>query len=155
MPTILILGGGGLLLLLFGAFLLTKQPTPVAKNAEPTILVIDDNVCVLGVVQMGLENEGYAVLSASSPQDGLDIFRKHSQDISLVLLDYCMPGMNGQEVFDCLQQIDEDVSVLVITGFGEKLDEARQFRNNVKGYMVKPFQLNELVGKVREVVRQA
>jgi CheY-like chemotaxis protein len=125
---------------------------PGARHPHPTILVIDDNASVLNVVRMGLENEGYNVQTASNPQEGIELFREQSRNISLVLLDFCMPVMNGDRVFDCLRKIDPEVPVVLITGFCEDIEAAKRLRNDVRGYLLKPFQLGELIGKVREVV---
>jgi CheY-like chemotaxis protein len=130
----------------------SQQPVPGARHPHPTILVIDDNASVLNVVRMGLENEGYNVQTASNPQEGIELFREQSRNISLVLLDFCMPVMNGDRVFDCLRKIDPEVPVVLITGFCEDIEAAKRLRNDVRGYLLKPFQLGELIGKVREVV---
>lgn len=130
----------------------SSQPIPGARHSHPTILVIDDNVSVLNMVRMGLENEGYNVHTAADPQEGIEWFREQSRNISLVLLDFCMPVMNGDRVFDCLRRIDPEVPVVLITGFCEDIQAARQLRNDVRGYLLKPFHLGDLIGKVREIV---
>jgi len=80
------------------------------------------------------------------------LFKQHSESISLVLLDFRMPEMNGDRVFDCLQKINADVPVLLMTGFYEDTKEATQLLQDVRGYLIKPFHLGNLIGKVREVV---
>lgn len=130
----------------------SSQPIPGARHPHPAILVIDDNVSVLNMVRMGLENEGYDVHTASSPQEGIELFRERSRDISLVLLDFCMPVMNGDRVFDCLRRIDSEVPVVLITGFCDDIEAAKRLRNDVRGYLLKPFQLGDLIGKVREII---
>ena len=155
MTTILLIGGISILVVFTFCLALcgtAKRPTPSNRHSHPTILVIDDNTNVLNMIQMGLENEGYAVIVASEPQEGIELFRKQSQSISLILLDYCMPVMNGGQVFDCLQKIDAEVPVLLITGFCEDIQMAKQLRNNVEGFLLKPFHLGNLIGKIREII---
>ena len=130
----------------------SRQPIPGARHPHPTILVIDDNASVLNMIRMGLEDEGYNVQTASNPQEGIEMFRDQSRNISLVLLDFCMPVMNGDRVFDCLRKIDPEVPVMLITGFCEDIQAAKQLRNDVRGYLLKPFHLGDLIGKVREIV---
>jgi len=147
----------GIGLLVFSVFCLalckvSSQPIPGARHSHPAILIIDDNVSVLNMVRMGLENEGYNVHTASDPQEGIELFREQSRNISLVLLDFCMPVMNGDRVFDCLRRIDPEVPVVLITGFCEDIEAAKRLRNDVRGYLLKPFQLGDLIGKVREIV---
>ncbi|MCX6900877.1 MAG: response regulator [Verrucomicrobia bacterium] len=132
-----------------------KQPIPGLRHPHPAILVMDDNAGVLGMVRMGLENEGYTVHTASSPQEGIQLFREQSHSISLVLLDFSMPEMTGDRVFERLWKIDPEVPVLLMTGFREDIEAARELRNNVQGYLLKPFPLCDLIGRVRELVSHA
>ncbi len=141
-----------LAILSIALFKSSKQPVPGARHSCPAILVIDDNTSVLNMVRLALENEGYKVHAANNPQEGIEIFKQHSETISLVLLDFRMPEMCGDRVFDCLQKINADVPVLLMTGFYEDTQEAKNLLNDVRGYLIKPFHLGNLIGKVREVV---
>lgn len=154
MTTLEIWGGCLVAMFVFSLALcrVAKQPVPGLRHAHPTILVVDDNVGVLSMICLGLENEGYTVLSARDPREAIRLFKEESRNISLVLLDFCMPEMTGDRVFECLWKIDPEVPVLLITGFCENLEAARKLRNNVRGCLLKPFAMSELVGKVREMV---
>lgn len=155
MTTFLMIAAVGLIAFFIFCLALCKassRPMPGTRHPHPAILVIDDNVSVLNMVRMGLENEGYDVHTASSPQEGIELFRNQSRSISLVLLDFCMPVMNGDRVFDCLRRIDPEVPVVLITGFCDDIEAAKRLRNDVRGYLLKPFQLGDLVSKVREIV---
>ncbi len=149
---IIVVGGVLIAVLSLALFTSTKKPVPGSKHSHPAILVIDDNTSVLNMVRLALESEGYTVLAASNPQEGIELFKQHSESISLVLLDFRMPEMSGDQVFDCLQKINADVPVLLMTGFYEDTKEATQLVNDVRGYLIKPFPLGSLIGKVREVV---
>ena len=142
---------GGLAVVSMALFKSSKKPVPGSKHVHPTILVIDDNISVLKMIRIGLE-EDYTVLTASNPQQGIELFKQRSRDISLVLLDFRMPEMSGDQVFDCLQKINSEVPVLLITGFCEDMEAAQQLQKQVYGYLIKPFRLGDLIGKVREVV---
>lgn len=154
MTTIILAGLGGVFvaILCMALFKSTKRPVPGSKHTRPAILVIDDNTSVLNMVRLALESEGYTVHAAFHPQEGIELFKQHSESISLVLLDFRMPEMNGDRVFDCLQKINADVPVLLMTGFYEDTKEATQLLQDVRGYLIKPFHLGNLIGKVREVV---
>ncbi len=155
MIIVLVIAGVGLLAFFILCLALCKassQPTPGVRHSHPTILVIDDDASVLNMVRMGLENEGYNVHTACDPQKGIELFKEQSKNVSLVLLDFCMPVMTGDRVFDCLRRIDPEVPVLLITGFCEDIQAAKQLRNDVRGFLLKPFPLGDLIGKVREVV---
>ncbi|MBI5686154.1 MAG: response regulator [Verrucomicrobia bacterium] len=147
-------GGAALALLSMALFKAAKQPVPGSRHTHPAILVIDDNTSVLNMVRLALESEGYMVHAASNPKEGVELFKQHSGSVSLVLLDFRMPEMSGDQVFECLQKINADVPVLLMTGFYADTKEAAQLLNDVRGYLIKPFHLGNLIGKVREVVSE-
>jgi signal transduction histidine kinase len=84
-----------------------------------TILVIDDQDEVLESLQALLEREGHRVITASSGARGLEIFRREA--IDLLLVDYLMPRMNGDEVIAAIRRTDSIVPIILQTGYaGEK-----------------------------------
>src|SRR5690606_29515783 len=93
----------------------------VALGGEETILVIDDEEVVRQVSLLTLTNLGYKVMLASSGRDGLEVFRQHGNEISLVILDLTMPGINGETVLSEMNQINAGIPVLLTSGY----DEAR------------------------------
>ncbi|MBI5684325.1 MAG: response regulator [Verrucomicrobia bacterium] len=154
---ITILGVWGICLVAFFVFCLAlcraaKQPIPGLRHPHPTILVMDENASVLGMVRMGLENEGYTVLTTSDPREGVQLFKEQSQNISLVLLDNCMPEITGSQIFESLWRIDPQVPVLLMASYCKENEPAGKLRDNVRGCLLMPFNLEDLVGKVREVV---
>lgn len=132
-----------------------KQPLPGLRHSCPTILVVDENAGVLNMVRMGLENEGYTVLTASNPREGVELFKEQSRNISLVLLDDNVPGAGGDRLFESLWRIDPEVPVLLIASFCKENEPAPQLRENVRGCLFMPFNLDDLVCKVREAVSYA
>lgn len=129
-----------------------KRPIPGIRHSNPIILVMDDNAGVLNTVRMGLENEGYTVLTTSDPNEGLRLFKEGCQNISLVLLDASMPEMTGHRMFENLWKIDPEVPVLLMARLYEEIAAAGELKSNVHGSLLKPFSLGDLVGKVRELV---
>ena len=101
---------------------------------------------------MGLENEGYTVLAASDPREGIRMFKEQSRNISLVLLDLCMSELSGDRMFECLWKIAPEVPVLLISSFCKENGPAGELRENVRGCLLMPFPLNDLIEKVRELV---
>lgn len=91
-------------------------------TAEPsgyTILVVDDQEEILISSCLLLEREGHQVLTAASGEEALTLFRDHQ--VHLVVLDYFMPGMSGEEVVQAIRKVDTDVQILLQTGYsGEK-----------------------------------
>jgi CheY-like chemotaxis protein len=82
--------------------------------SKRTLLCIDDHETSLAGWCLYLQNAGYSVETARSPQEGLELFAVHP--IDLVLLDYAMPGMNGAEVAATMRQIKPDVRIVMFSG---------------------------------------
>jgi two-component system response regulator VicR len=119
----------------------------------PTILAIDDEPDILDVIKLALEGEGYAVHTTSSAADGLRYFEEHARDVALVLLDYVMPEMTGDLVFENLQRIDPDVRVLLLTACEDQVAK-KMFARGLRGYLQKPFFLEDLIQRVREEIEE-
>ena len=118
------------------------------SRGSETILVIEDEAMVRKVTGRMLENSGYHVMEAVDGMEGLTIFKKHRERISLILLDLSMPGMSGREVLSELRSIDPQVNVLILTGYS-MLDEELMTSEIV---VQKPFDQNDLAHKVRDVL---
>ncbi len=119
------------------------------NSAPKQILAIDDEKDILDIIRMALEGEGYQVYATSSANDGLSYYEKHSAEIGLVLLDYLMPEMTGDLVFESLQRINPDVRVLLLTACEDQVAK-KMFTQGLRGYMQKPFYLDDLIQRVRE-----
>ncbi len=83
---------------------------------KPTILCIDDHRNGLIGRKMLLEENGYEVLEASGGDEGLKLFRSHSVDA--VVLDYQMPGMNGDVVAVKMKRVKADVPIMLLSAYG-------------------------------------
>jgi two-component system cell cycle sensor histidine kinase/response regulator CckA len=122
-----------------------------ASPASPQrqVLAIDDEPEILDVIKQCLETDGVQVMTASDPQEGLDLYEKNGRQIGLVLLDYLMPQMTGDLVFECLQRVNPDVHVILLTGCDDNVAK-RMFEAGLCGYIQKPFYVEDLVQRVRE-----
>ena len=93
-----------------------------SSSAQPTgytILVIDDSPDILGSTRRLLEAEGHTVLTAQDGPSGLEVFARES--VHLILVDYFMPGMTGEEVVREIRKRDTLVQIILQTGYsGEK-----------------------------------
>ncbi len=125
-------------------------------NAQPQhqILAIDDEPDVLDIIRSSLQGAGYKVLTASSPMKGLELFEQHWRDIKLVLLDYLMPEMTGDLVFESLKHIDPGARVILLTACDDNVAK-KMFMRGLRGFVQKPFYLDDLIQRVREEVEAA
>lgn len=112
-------------------------------GASVILLCIDDEPIGLRVRKMLLEREGYEVLTALSGPDGLRLFETNT--IEAVVLDYSMPGMNGDEVAAEMKRLKPGVKILLLSAYVELPDEALKHvdRRAVKGVSPTEF-LTEL-----------
>ncbi len=132
----------------------SDQPAPAAA-VEPaprnrgTILVVDDEETVRETTRAMLEACGYTVLTAVDGADGIDVFRSHAGRITSVILDMTMPRMGGEEAFREMHRIDENVPVILSSGFNE-LDAVNRFTGKgLAGFIQKPYRMQALEEKLQ------
>ena len=81
------------------------------------LLLVDDEEALRVVTKKMLEHLGFEVLMAANGQEALEIYRQKGKNIEAVLLDLTMPEMDGEETFRELKKIDENVKVIVASGY--------------------------------------
>jgi DNA-binding response OmpR family regulator len=123
-----------------------------APRGRRRILVVDDDEPTRTMLCRFLATEGYAVDEAP---DGLTALQKVDTDApDLVLLDVMMPGQDGLDVLKGLRRTS-DVPVILLTARGDEADRVLGFRFGADDYVVKPFSVGELAGRVAAVLRRA
>jgi len=127
------------------------QPSRGELDDRGVVLIIDDESIVLDVAVSMLEALGIAVLSAASGQEGIDVFAAHANDISLVIVDMNMPGLDGIAVCRAIRGMRASVPVVLSSGFGEEETATHVRESGFAGFLRKPFDLQGL----REVVEEA
>lgn len=117
-----------------------------------TILVVDDDPHLLRLLGCNLELEGYNVVEASDGVDALTQVQTHQPD--LILLDVAMPRLDG---FAVLRQVraDSRVPVILLTASATDQDKIRGFDLGADDYVTKPFRVEELLARMRAVLRRA
>ena len=116
------------------------------------ILVIDDDPKIRSVVRRGLVYEGFRVTEAGSGEEGLDKARDQTPD--LVVLDVMLPGIDGLEVCRRLREAGDEVSILMLTARDEVKDRVEGLETGADDYLVKPFSFEELLARVRALLRR-
>ncbi len=117
-----------------------------------TILLVEDEEIVIDAAEQMLRKLGYEVIVACSGKDALEIFKKDHDRIDLVLLDMVMPGMGGGETYGKLREIDNKVKVLLSSGYSIDGQAESIMKQGCNGFIQKPFTLNSLSQKVKEVI---
>ncbi len=122
------------------------------SEKRTTILIVDDDLQLLQLIALNLELEGYAVLLASDGLQALSQIETHPPD--LVLLDVMMPRMSGFAVCHRVREFST-VPIIIITAQGRSQDKVRGLDLGADDYLTKPLNMDELLARVRAVLRRA
>ena len=117
-----------------------------------TILLVDDEEMILDVGVQLLKKVGYKVLMARNGKEAIEIYKQNKDEIALVILDLIMPEMGGGEAFDKLKQIDSNVKILLSSGYSIDGQATDILKRGCDGFIQKPFKLNELSNKLRDII---
>ncbi len=114
------------------------------------ILAIDDEESITQFLEMGLEAEGYEVITASEGMTGIQLAEKWKPAVAIV--DIMMPGMDGYEVCRSLKKYT-NCQVILLSAKGEVTDRVTGLNAGADDYMVKPFSFEELIARVQARLR--
>jgi two-component system, response regulator, stage 0 sporulation protein F len=112
-----------------------------------TILVVDDDEAIRTLLQEELEEEGYQVMIATNARDALKLVE--SEALDLVILDICMPGMDGLEALPRILGIKEGLPVILNTAYSQYQESFMSWAADA--YVVKSSDLTELKEKIKEL----
>lgn len=127
-----------------------EQTKPIIKGSGK-ILVIDDEELILEVSVMMVQELGYSVMDANSGKDAIKIFKKHKDEIDIVILDMVMPDLSGEEVYDLLKEIKPDVKVLLASGYTFDKRAKTLIEQGCSGFIKKPYSIEELSNKLNMI----
>jgi signal transduction histidine kinase len=116
-----------------------------------TVLVVEDEPVVRGVIVEMLGEQGYRTLQAVDGPSGLSILRSHER-IDLLVTDVGLPGMNGRQLADQARETRPDLKVLFITGYAESVAISEGFLQPGMEMITKPFDLDNLSRRIRGMV---
>jgi PAS domain S-box-containing protein len=134
-----------------------EQPEPtVPQTEEPgaseTILVVEDEVTLRWLIRLSLERRGYRVLAAKDGTEAIEICQRNPSQIRLVLSDIMMPHVNGLQLRERAATLCPDAKFLFMSGYSEEIIEPENLLAHGCAFLEKPFLINELVVKVRELL---
>ena len=122
-------------------------------HGKGTVLVADDEETVCAVGKQMLELMGFSVLTATDGREALEVYREHIAEIICVLLDLTMPHMDGEEAFLAMRRLHPDVTVILCSGYNEQDATQRFTGKGLAGFIQKPYNMDALREKLREVLR--
>lgn len=123
----------------------TPGPVQHRASGKHRIMVVDDEPVMRTLCETLLTKEGYEVVAAESGCQALDIFTHDRNACDLVVLDFTMPFMTGEETFRRLRDISSDLRVIVATGFIHQHVLDRMLAAGLTGFISKPMPADELL----------
>ena len=116
-----------------------------------SVLIVEDDRNIAELLQLYLEKEGYAVITAEDGGKGLEKFRTIKPD--LVLLDVMMPVMDGWAVCKAIRA-ESQVPIIMLTAKGETDDKVAGLKQGADDYITKPFEMKEVLARIEAVLRR-
>jgi len=140
---------------------LLPQPQPSLRVGLGRVLIVEDEELIRETLALGLAEEGFDILIAEDGLSALDILggtaassRVSRPDISLVILDLMLPGMNGLDLCRLLRHQGIDVPILILSAKGTETDRVVGLEIGADDYLTKPFGMRELVARCRALLRR-
>jgi len=127
------------------------KPDEQQRGSE-TILFVEDEELLREVVQTTLEANGYKVLLATNGREAVEIYKKQHTDIALVLSDMGLPKLGGIDVYTLLKEINPKIKIIFASGFISLETRSELYKEGVKGFIMKPYGVQEVLQMVREVL---
>lgn len=116
------------------------------------LLVVDDEPSILTLLKFNLEQNGFEVLTAENGNDALEI--AVNEDLTLIVLDLMLPGMDGMDVCKTLRQEKINTPILMLTAKDDEFDKILGLELGADDYMTKPFSPREVVARVKAILRR-
>lgn len=118
----------------------------------PKVLIVEDEPALSRFVELELCHEQYETVTAGDGREGLDL--AESGDFDIILLDIMLPGLNGLEVLRRLRKSDNSTPVIILTARDAVMDKVSGLDMGANDYITKPFAIEELLARIRAVLRQ-
>lgn len=116
------------------------------------VLTIEDDANIAELIQLYIEKVGFSSITAIDGEEGLEKFYNESPDC--IILDLMLPKINGWEVCKIIRMEDKKIPIIMLTGKGETYDIVNGLEIGADDYIVKPFDPNELIARVKTVLRR-
>jgi PAS domain S-box-containing protein len=130
-------------------------PAPAARRGDETILLVEDETVVRHLVAEILETSGYTVMQAGDGPSALELLRRHSGTLDLLVTDVVMPGMSGPEVAQAVASMRPGTQVLYTSGYTDQAIGHHGVLEPGIAFLQKPFSADDLTRKVRVLLDEA
>jgi PAS domain S-box-containing protein len=125
---------------------------PLSLKGNETIFIIEDEIMLGEILRTMLEGYGYNVLWAKNGFEAVEMYRKHQNNIALIISDMGLPKLNGKEAYKQISAMNPNVKVIFASGFLEPTERNELFELGVKEFIPKPYDSNNVLKIVRETL---
>jgi signal transduction histidine kinase/ActR/RegA family two-component response regulator len=130
-------------------------PSTKVVRGEGEILLVEDDAMVSMTAVATLQSFGYQVTPAQDGKSALEQVAAHPGRFQLVILDLRMPGLSGEATFDKLRELEQDLPVLIWSGYGAEQDVSSMLKRGAAGFVQKPYRVADLSRTVAENIRRS
>jgi two-component system cell cycle sensor histidine kinase/response regulator CckA len=128
------------------------QPPSTGKHEKKTVLLVENEHDVLVLCKAALEDNGYTILSATTPHEAIRLARKHHGEINLLLTDVVMPEMNGCDLAKQLQLLTPGLKTLFMSGYSSDVISSHEGLVEGLNFIQKPFSIKTLTMTVHNII---
>jgi two-component system cell cycle sensor histidine kinase/response regulator CckA len=123
--------------------------------ARPLIVLVEDEELIRRLLSRVLEGAGYDVRAAASGEEAIVLVEEYAGELTLLLTDLVMPGMNGLELARAARELQPELPVLCMSGYSEETLRDRGSDAGEVGFIEKPFAPGELIDRVVALLRES
>jgi two-component system OmpR family response regulator len=116
------------------------------------VLVVEDEAHLATGIKFNLLAEGYRVTTVADGPSALQLFADDPEGVDLLVLDLMLPGMSGYAICETVRGLDPDLPIMILSARTLPEDRARGFDLGANQYMTKPFDLDEFISRVRNLL---
>jgi PAS domain S-box-containing protein len=128
---------------------------PSPRGSGESILIVEDDLTILEMLETMLETMNYKIITAATPSRAMEMAHSHSGNIHLVITDVVMPEMNGRDLSEKLSALYPDIKLLFMSGYTANVIAHQGVLEEGVNFIQKPFSMEDLAGKVWEVLDKA
>ena len=124
----------------------------ISVGGSETILLVDDEEFIRNLGEEILTKFGYRIITAPDAEIALRLYHEKKKDISLIILDLIMPGMGGRRCLEELMKLNPWLKVIIASGYSVKGPVKEVLETGAKGFIDKPYNVNQMLNIIREVL---
>jgi two-component system, cell cycle sensor histidine kinase and response regulator CckA len=132
--------------------ILPQETISYTSGGSEKILLVEDENLLLNMLCLALESNGYSVMRASDGNEAINVYQQHQHEIALVVTDMGLPGMAGGDEFKMLKEINQNVKVILASGFFDPKIRVELQEAGVRGFIQKPYRSEEVLRIIRKVL---